>query len=195
LDLAGYITAAPPVDSEHPQGSGEEKHRLLNSMEAVVLDMFSEKTPKTLHHKASDLVKKVNEIRQDPEKGLVLGLRRHTLKTRKKMRPTQAKRGPKASRKAATRREGTKAVKQAPSTTEAEALLSKDEEKSEIESTESLESSFEDSDSELSDSDELSDRRIMLGHESSDDELDDEVNPSNRYWEVVWSLLCVVLTC
>lgn len=190
FDLADYITAAPAVDADTQSLTAEEKKRLLDSMGSVVVEAFSEHTPRTVHNKAADLIKKVNKIRhevvdKETSSDLVLGRRRHLMKNmnknKKSSRPKKGASKPAPSTTAVAKPQD----KAAETTTEAatQTVESELKELEKLESDESMESSYEDEEDEdlLSDFVQVNKKATDM----SDDEWNDDVNTSNRYWESV----------
>eukprot|EP01127_Copromyxa_protea_P022322 TRINITY_DN7957_c0_g1_i1.p1 TRINITY_DN7957_c0_g1~~TRINITY_DN7957_c0_g1_i1.p1 ORF type:complete len:1944 (+),score=310.39 TRINITY_DN7957_c0_g1_i1:316-5832(+) len=182
FDLADYIAAAPAVN-EKKQLTAEEKQRLLDSMGEVVLETLSEKTPRTLHHKASDLVKKVNKIRGDGDTSLVLGRRRHMLKVVNKNK--KFPKGNKKSEKPAIHGKEASDSKVVPRVTvepKADQTSMVEDKVSEVDILLSSRSMDEEYDSD-SESDILEKKILMLGAEDSHDEWDDSLPSANRYWD------------
>lgn len=193
--MADYITAAPAVDDSKKALSAEEKKKLLDSMGKVVLETFSEKTPKTVHSKAADLIKKVSQIRhdtldKDKTSSIILGRRRHLMKNcnkNKKPRPSKKQVRPKPNVPTSGSKLKDTEVKEDKCATSADTVVPQpmrltDEEI--LESEESIESSaYEDDEEE--DADFVSVEKRTPGGEDSDEEWNDDINPSSRYWDSV----------
>lgn len=192
FDLADYIAAAPAVDDKKKQVTAEDKEKLLRSMETVVLETFSETTPKTLHSKASDLVKKIHQIRQnkDEKSSLVLGRRRHVMKIKNRNKKLTKKRS--SASTSTTRRKETPKKESVVQTSNrvptVEDLEESEEEKEEKEDEEFMTSveSFESDEEECIELESDEERTLVGAEIDSDDEAwNDDVSPSSRYWETV----------